>query len=308
MDHVFSSTIASSEILKRRTDALKLRYDALIRCSEMMSSLVELRDDDICRSTAVLRAASVQTGSVIYSALPMSSVLLPSQKSIRCDKCLREFGKNKLRACSGCKLEYYCGEACSCCALPSLPIVDHITGQHMAWNRYHRKLCKEWPRFSARFVFANSPEHVQMESQLLSRTILEYFTGQPQTTAGEADPRVDVLLSLLPHPSPPEVPPLPKSIASIPNPLDPAVNLSQTLSDRSQNNHWAVFGSELTPVAHAIYPFASRAFNHSCLPTAIPVYVYGANGPEMQVRALKDMKKGDEVRLLCACAWTLSYR
>lgn len=173
-----------------------------------------------------------------------------------------------------------------------------------AWRSHHRKLCKEWPRFSARFEFTSSSEQMQTDSLLLSRTIIEHF---PSTKASDSSssnlssplsPNVEVILSLLPHPSPGEIPPLPKSVSTAPHPIDPTKRLADELWTRTMNNHWVIYSSELTPIAHGIYPTASRAFNHSCLPSAIPVYVYGDEGAEMQVRGLKVLQAGEEVRCL----------
>ena len=78
----------------------------------MISELVELKDDPVSRTTAVLRDRAADVGDVLYEALPMSFVLLPLYKATRCDNCLREFALRKLKACSRCKMDYYCGEGC----------------------------------------------------------------------------------------------------------------------------------------------------------------------------------------------------
>lgn len=172
-----------------------------------------------------------------------------------------------------------------------------------AWKSHHRKLCKTWPRFSARFEFTSISEQMQTDSLLLSRTIIEHFSSINTTASSTStslpplSPNMEILLSLLPHPSPGKVPPLPKSVTSTPHPTDSTKSLANELWIRTPNNHWVIYGSELTPVAHGIYPTASRAFNHSCLPSAIPVYVYGNEGAEMQVRALRDLQAGEEVGL-----------
>ena len=161
---------------------------------------------------------------------------------------------------------------------------------------HHRTLCKQWPRFSMSNMLIGTPEHIQLEALLLSRTIIEHFANA-NNEHPEMSLNSKVLLSLLPHPEPLPVPPLPESISSLSNPLEPGTSLAKSLSLRSLNNHWVVYSSELTAVAHAIYPLASRSFNHSCLPSAVPVYVYRATNdpPAMQIRALTDMNPGDEV-------------
>lgn len=168
-----------------------------------------------------------------------------------------------------------------------------------AWNAHHRKLCKQLPRFTSTYDYTTSPEHVQLESLLLTRTITEHYLANSKDTAISLSSDSKVLLSLLPHPQPLPLPTVPRSVATILDPNDPKKNLAMSLSIRSLNNHWVVYSSELTAIAHAIYPFASRAFNHSCFPTAISIYVYGASdnkGPEMQVRALTALRPGDEAR------------
>jgi hypothetical protein len=166
---------------------------------------------------------------------------------------------------------------------------------------HHRTLCRQWPRFALSNAFASSPTHIQLESLLLSRTIIEHFANTDNKRDVEMSHRSRMLLSLLPHPEPLPAPPLPGLLSSLSNPVEPTTSLVESLSSRSLNNHWVVYSSELTAVAHAIYPIASRAFNHSCLPSAVPVYVYGtANEPPvMQIRALAVMNPDDEVRLSC---------
>ncbi|KAF8318399.1 hypothetical protein DL93DRAFT_2095182 [Clavulina sp. PMI_390] len=169
-------------------------------------------------------------------------------------------------------------------------------GQLVAWKRHHQNMCKLFLPFTSSYDFVNAEKHTQLDSLLLSQTIAGHylpFIDSPQKLASEAT----LLLSLLPHPDPLPTPPLPKSLNYLTNPISPQENLAKALSSRGTNNHWVVYSSELDPVAHAIYPSASRAFNHSCAPNAIPVYIYGDDhqGPKMQVRALERLEKGDEV-------------
>lgn len=175
---------------------------------------------------------------------------------------------------------------------------------------HHRTLCKQWPRFAASNAFTGSAEHIQLESLLLSRTIVEHFFNADNEKDVEMSLDSKMLLSLLPHPEPLPVPPLPRSVLSLYNPLEPTIRLAESLSMRSLNNHWVVYSSELTAVAHAIYPVASRAFNHSCLPSAVPVYVYGTTNdpPVMQIRALTAMNPGEEVRLGRCDVYCITFR
>lgn len=184
-----------------------------------------------------------------------------------------------------------------------------MLGQLHAWNSHHRKLCKQLPRFTSTYDYTTSPEHVQLESLLLTRTIAEHYLPRDKDSKIELSSDAKVLLTLLPHPRTLPVPPLPRLIGAAPDPTDPKKNLAESLSIRSLNNHWVVYSSELTATAHAIYPVASRAFNHSCLPSAIPVYLYGGpdnKGPKMQIRALTALRPGDEVRRLVSS--TISCR
>ena len=167
-----------------------------------------------------------------------------------------------------------------------------------AWMSHHRALCKQWPRFAVSNAFTSSPAHIQLESLLLSRTIIEHFANTSKKDI-EMSLNSKTLLSLLPHPEPSPAPPLPGWLLSLSNPFEPTTSLVESLSSRSLNNHWVVYSSELAAVAHAIYPVASRAFNHSCLPSAAPVYVYSATNepPVIQIRALAAMDPDDEVGL-----------
>lgn len=125
----------------------------------------------------------------------------------------------------------------------------------------------------------------------MMKLIVQHFS-----TLEALSPEANVLLSLLPHPNPPSEPHIPSSLAVAKNPLDGSQNLGQVLSARSSNNHWMVYDSELSATGEGVYPSASRSFNHSCLPSAIPVFCYAeGKGPVMEVRALTQIKKGEEV-------------
>ena len=180
------------------------------------------------------------------------------------------------------------------------PTTSYLTlapqGQGRAWHGHHKKLCKRLPTFLASQAFQAAPEPTQMESLLLSRLIAQHFASpefKPTPSSQDNGPEVDALLSLIPHPSPPPVPPVPSAVKTMCTSYD--YDIVSYLSARSMNNHWVIHSPYLNPVANGVFPQASRSLNHSCTPTAVQAYNFDATGPVMEVRALKDMVAGEEV-------------
>ena len=51
--------------------------------------------------------------------------------------------------------------------------------------------------------------------------------------------------------------------------------------------------------AHGIFPLASRSFNHSCIPSAVPVYTVKSELVTMDIKLLHNLIPGEEVRHPC---------
>ncbi|KAF8627430.1 hypothetical protein AX17_006245 [Amanita inopinata Kibby_2008] len=100
---------------------------------------------------------------------------------------------------------------------------------------------------------------------------------------------LSVFLSLLPGPIPNvRTPPV-----CISTPL--ANDLLERLYVRFGNNNFAI-QSYLSTVGHGIFPTASRAFNHSCLPNAAAKYQFASAQPVvMEVIALRDIEGEEEI-------------
>jgi len=67
------------------------------------------------------------------------------------------------------------------------------------------------------------------------------------------------------------------------------------LFSRFGNNNFTIH-SHFTTIAHGIFPFASRLFNHSCLPNAIVKYIFTpAAEVQMAVVVIRDVSPDEEV-------------
>ncbi|KAF8340702.1 uncharacterized protein EI90DRAFT_3036532 [Cantharellus anzutake] len=175
-------------------------------------------------------------------------------------------------------------------------------GQHAAWQRHHRRLCKKLSTFLSMAQFQPGDQSVQSQSLLLCHLLLEHFSdlgggalqqgieiGANGGTVEHISER-NVLLSLLPHPEPQQSPPLPLFLAK-----EHSHELIQALSSRSVNNDWVIYSSSLHPIGHGVFPRASRYFNHSCSPSAVQVYTFDEAGPIMHIKALKNLSAGEEI-------------
>jgi hypothetical protein len=82
----------------------------------------------------------------------------------------------------------------------------------------------------------------------------------------------------------------------------PSSALVKTLYSRFSNNNFVIHASDLSAIAHGIFPRASRVFNHSCTPNAWAVYDFReGEGVSLCVRAGKALNVGEEVctRFIC---------
>ena len=74
------------------------------------------------------------------------------------------------------------------------------------------------------------------------------------------------------------------------------LRLAEELYGRFGNNNF-VLHSHLDSYGHGIFPFASRLFNHSCVPNAACKYVIMPTQPiTMDIVALYEIAEGEEVR------------
>ncbi|KIO25618.1 hypothetical protein M407DRAFT_24996 [Tulasnella calospora MUT 4182] len=124
--------------------------------------------------------------------------------------------------------------------------------------------------------------------------IIRYFQGtSAKSSVDDLEEPLRALLTLQPA----------ERISSPPLPLQSSL-LSATpkaaidhLFSTIQNNHFSVSSTSLHPIAHAIFPLASRAFNHSCLPNAAPSYRYENGAVWQDVRALSDIAVDEEITI-----------
>ncbi|KAG8957467.1 hypothetical protein FRC00_003937, partial [Tulasnella sp. 408] len=175
--------------------------------------------------------------------------------------------------------------------------------QSRSWKDHHRRVCKDLPYF-----LSSTPDHQQqldslLVAQLVAKhlasdegrgAIVRYFQGSSaKSSVDDLENPLRALFTLQPA----------ERISSPPLPLQPNL-LAATpkaaidhLFSSIQNNHFSVVTTYLHPVAHAIFPLASRAFNHSCLPNASPSYRYEKGLIWQDVRALRDIEVDEEITI-----------
>ncbi len=167
-------------------------------------------------------------------------------------------------------------------------------GQKQHWKIVHRHMCKSLNSFLSSTAYQGLLQHERLDALLLSHLLAEHHKLLKITPSSkdEIPEMLSIFLDLLPFSSPPSTPPVVD--------MDFPRLRQNTVDDvysRFQNNNFVVH-SHLDQVGHGIFPLASRLFNHSCSPNAIMAFNFGDNGqaPRMLVRALRDIKRGEEVR------------
>ncbi|TFL02377.1 hypothetical protein BDV98DRAFT_565725 [Pterulicium gracile] len=176
---------------------------------------------------------------------------------------------------------------CECSSEPPL-----LPGQDKHWTR-HRRMCKIHSKLVVSVPYQALAEHERLDVALLHEAVVEITSNSTdsEATTTEHDPPAKVFLSLLPSPS------FQRQVSDIcsATKLTPRPTLEAAYS-RFANNNFTIH-SHLVTYAHGVFPMASRLFNHSCVPNAMPRYVIRQGEPvRMEVVALCEISKGQEVR------------
>lgn len=133
------------------------------------------------------------------------------------------------------------------------------------------------------------PEDQKLDALLLTQLVVE--TSQSSVPS---EP-FSVFMSLLPRPQGGPKAPLIFPVKSLPSLASDHID---DLYDRFDNNNYVVH-SHLTPIAHGIFPWASRLFNHSCSPNSVARYIITPyEQVRMEVVALREIPEGEEARHL----------
>ncbi|KIK01870.1 hypothetical protein K443DRAFT_678014 [Laccaria amethystina LaAM-08-1] len=215
----------------------------------------------------------LEAGSLILSTPSFASILLATQKGHRCDTCFRlPADGTSLRRCTGCGSYWYCDLDC----------------QTEQWHAHHKRICKNYTKFTASLAFQSLRVHERNDSLLLSH-LLAHLSLLSTPYAPEDSSPLSIFLSLLPSPVPDmSVPPV------CPISPTPPLDLLRTLYTRFGNNNFAIH-SHLTTIGHGVFPLASRLFNHSCVPNAAARYSLSpSHGLWMEVIAIRDILSGEE--------------
>lgn len=187
----------------------------------------------------------------------------------------------------------------------STNLSSRCIGQTRQWV-YHRKMCKVYPRFTSSAEFQTLEPAQKVDSILLSQLIaLMYPDDNFVLPPASMSPSVSTFLDLLPRETAfdQDTPPICAAFkVHVPK------EITRSLFSRFGNNNFLLH-SHLTPYAHGIYPLASRLFNHSCYPNSVARYTIKKGKPvKMEVIALRDIPKGEEVRAHLMLTTTLSLR
>lgn len=174
----------------------------------------------------------------------------------------------------------------------------NATGQKEAWSLHHKKICKAFATYEASPEYSCLADDQKADAVLLSHLIAEIALKSLSSVDSVTDdvPSLSsepfmfaTFLSLLGHDNHPAPPP----VACRPGHSSPSP--SELYSRFGRNNF--VVHSHLSPIAHGIFPVASRLFNHSCTPNAAAKYIFGRDKPgvRMVVVALRNIPHNEEV-------------
>ncbi|PVG02620.1 hypothetical protein CPB86DRAFT_530653 [Serendipita vermifera] len=252
----------------------------------------ELVPDPQARNRA-LATTHIKPGYVILRTPSYSTALLPKWKGERCDWCCR---RTTVKACTKCREVWYCDEEC----------------QMLAWKDSHRKICSLLSKgfhLSASYLEqdpdqkTNSDLLLSLYGKLLVASRLSFFQGDEQTAKQESEnlSRLDndptlCFKSLIAHPHPRSLPAVPAQLRGEHG------EFFRAAWARFDCNNFVLHNiSSLEPeagsYAQGIFPFASRCFNHSCVPSAWCAFMLQDRHAWLEVRALVDIQQGQEITI-----------
>ncbi|KAF9463041.1 hypothetical protein BDZ94DRAFT_1309149 [Collybia nuda] len=236
---------------------------------------IRLQNHPSARSQAVA-TVPITEASKIISVDAFAAVLIASEKGKRCDGCFQIKSEDRLlRKCTGCGSYWYCDSIC----------------QNMDWKAHHKKICKQYNKFTSSNAFHSLASHEKLESLLL-----DHLLSQVSSITGRVDEEMSplgIFMSLLPGPTVPNRDVL--SVCGFEPPIQP--DTVPLLYSRFGNNNFAIH-SHLTTIGHGIFPLASRLFNHSCIPNAAARYIFSAGRPvRMEVIALRNISPDSEITI-----------
>ena len=169
----------------------------------------------------------------------------------------------KLKTCTGCKTLRYCSKQC----------------QTESWNREHKHTCKLLGKTQRNGILPNAARAVLQMLQIAAgpngRQLREMKSHLNEiTNRGGARAENVVVLSMGIH-----------EYSGTPF----GVEFVQEMFALVFTNSLTLYTASYDPLGICLDPLAAKA-NHSCEPNCIVVW----DGPELQIRTLKPIRKGDE--------------
>ncbi|KAF8582811.1 hypothetical protein K439DRAFT_119131 [Ramaria rubella] len=246
------------------------------------SLLFRLQPHRTARNQAVA-CSSLPVGTTLLAIAPLAAILVESEKGRRCDLCFRP--RAELHRCTGCKQYWYCGSTC----------------QMKAWKAHHREMCKCLPGFITSQSYERLPSSGRLHLLLLTHLLAEHrkalksaFFRQEPLSEDLSDP-ITTFLSLLPSGDEKSV------ISKLPLANTIPDELIRFLSCRFANNNFTIHTFRMDVFAHGVFPLASRSFNHSCVPSAVPVYNImmpsHSTSITMEIKSICAMRPGEEITI-----------
>ncbi|KAM4713023.1 N-lysine methyltransferase SMYD2-like isoform 1-T1 [Anableps anableps] len=210
-----------------------------------------------------------KVGELLFSSPPYSYVLSVEERGSYCEFCFTR--KEGLARCGKCKKAFYCNAKCQKgdWAMHKL--------ECSAMNAFGENWCpSDTTRLVARIL---AKKQKMMKERCVSEKILliEELQSHLEDQDNEKRERTDTDIAALHRFYPKHL--------ELPDHKDLLTLFSQVAC-----NGFTIEDDELSHIGTAVYPDVAL-INHSCLPSVIVTY----NATSAEVRAVKDMKPGDEV-------------
>uniref|UniRef100_A0A3Q3IZA2 [histone H3]-lysine(4) N-trimethyltransferase n=1 Tax=Monopterus albus TaxID=43700 RepID=A0A3Q3IZA2_MONAL len=235
----------------------------------MMGTIEGLqRFDSVRKGRGLCVTRPFKVGELLFSSLPYSYVLSVKERGCYCEFCFTS--KEDLARCGKCKKAFYCNMKCQKEDWPMHKL------ECSAMIAFREKWCpSEMCRLVARIL---AKKKVQKDRSMSERILL---IGELQSHVGDVDNERremnEAEIAGLHH--------FYSKHLELPDHKDLLTLFSQVAC-----NGFTIEDDELSHMGTAVYPDLAL-INHSCLPTVIVTY----NGTSAEVRAVQNMKPGDEV-------------
>ncbi|XP_048213469.1 histone-lysine N-methyltransferase SMYD3 [Perognathus longimembris pacificus] len=224
------------------------------------------------RGNGLRALVALRPGELLFRSDPLAYTVCKGSRGVVCDRCLA--GKEKLMRCSQCRVAKYCSAKCQKKAWP------HHKGECKCLKSCKPRYPPDSVRLLGRVVFKLMEETPSESEKLYSFYDLESNINKLTEDKKEG---IRQLVLTFQHFMREEI----QDASQLPPSFDIFEAFAKVIC-----NSFTICNAEMQEVGVGLYPSMSL-LNHSCDPNCSIVF----NGPHLLLRAVRDIKAGEELTI-----------